>query len=76
MTLQAQIAQSFPNILRTVHLPNDKVGQIRTEIENLSMQIQQQRQEHESEIMKLRDEKAAFEEMQRERYIANQSKLD
>jgi len=26
--------------------------------------------------MKLRDEKAAFEEMQRERYIANQSKLD
>jgi len=39
VTLQAQIAQSFPNILRTVHLPNDKVGQIRTEIENLSMQI-------------------------------------
>jgi glutaredoxin-related protein len=40
------------------------------------MQIQQQRQEHESGIMKLRDEKAAFEEMQREKYIANQSKLD
>jgi hypothetical protein len=34
--LQANSTASYPNILRTVHLPNEKVGQIRGENNNLN----------------------------------------
>jgi hypothetical protein len=74
--LQAQIAKSFPNILRTVHLPNEKVGQIRTEIDKLNFTIQEQRQQQELVIHRLREEKGAFEETQREKHLFNNQKLE
>jgi len=42
---------SQPNVLRTVYLPNEKVGQIKNENDRLNMQIQQQRAEHERLLM-------------------------
>lgn len=51
-----------PNVLRTVYLPNEQVGQIQSENNLLNSQIQAQRAEHERILMQLRDQKAQFEE--------------
>lgn len=51
-----------PNILRTVYLPNEKVGQIQSHNDRLNGEIQQERAEHERVLMQLRDQKALFEE--------------
>ena len=67
---------SNPNILRTVYLPNEKVGQIRSESDRLESTIQSQRAEFERVIMHLRDEKAAFEEDKRTQYLMNKREID
>lgn len=46
---------SQPNILRTVYLPNEQVGQLKTNNEYLDRQIQAQRADHERVLMQLRD---------------------
>ena len=60
---------SQPNILRTVYLPNEQVGNLKTSNEQLNREIQAQRADHERVLMQLRDQKAQFEEQQRERYL-------
>lgn len=57
-------------------MPNEKVGQIRTEIDKLNFTIQEQRQQQELVIHRLREEKGAFEETQREKYLFNNQKLE
>lgn len=67
---------SQPNILRTIHLPNEKVGKIRAETDRLNDQIQEQRSKFEAVILRCRDEKGAFEEQMRENYIKNRETLE
>lgn len=67
---------SQPNILRTVYLPNEQVGQLKTSNEHLDRQIQAQRADHERVLMQLRDQKAQFEEQQRERYLHYKTRVE
>lgn len=67
---------SNPNILRTVYLPNEKVGQLRTENDKLEAAIQEQRAQFERVVMQLRNEKAAFEETKRDTYLKNKQEAD
>ena len=65
---------SNPNILRTVYLPNDKVGQLRSENDKLEATIQEQRAQFERVVLQLRDEKAAFEELENAMITASLAK--
>lgn len=67
---------SNPNILRTVYLPNEKVGQLRTENDKLEGAIQEQRAQFEKVVMQLRNEKGAFEETKRDTYLKNKQEAD
>ena len=58
-----------PNVLRTIYLPNDQSSQMRTEVESLHEQIQQQRVHYERILNKLRDDRSEVEESQRQRYV-------
>ena len=65
-----------PNILRTVYMPNDKIGQIKSETDKLNAQIQEDRAKFEKVILQLRHDKGSFEEMQREKYLKNRQELE
>ena len=67
---------SQPNVLRTVYLPNEKVGQMKSGNDHLNKQIQAERADHERVQMQLRDQKAQFEEQQRERYLHYKTKVE
>jgi len=58
-----------PNVLRTIYLPNDQSTQMRSEVEQLHKEIQDQRAHYERVLNSLRDERSAYEEKQRERYL-------
>ncbi|TNV79569.1 hypothetical protein FGO68_gene13151 [Halteria grandinella] len=58
-----------PNVLRTIYLPNDQSTHMRSEVESLHLQIQQQRAHYESILNKLRDARSETEESQRQRYV-------
>lgn len=51
-----------PNILRTIYLPNDQSAQMRSEVESLHQQIQEQRVHYEGVLNRLRDERSDYEE--------------
>ena len=59
-----------------MYLPNENVGKLNKENEQFSSQIAQQRAQFEAVLLQLRDEKAAFEEVQREKYVRNKQHLD
>lgn len=65
-----------PNILRTVYLPNEQVGQIKTDNDKLNSQIAQERVEHERVLMQLRDQKGQFEEDQRVQYLVKKQRVE
>ena len=65
-----------PNVLRTVYMPNEKVGQIQTENDRLNGQIQAQRADHERILMQLRDQKALFEENRRGQYMHYKERVE
>ena len=67
---------SNPNVLRTVYLPNEQVGHLKSENDTLNRQIQQQRAEHERVLMQLRDQKAQFEETQRDKYLGYKQRVE
>lgn len=58
-----------PNVLRTVYLPNEQSGSIRTEVEHLSKEIQEQKVEYEKILFDLKTQKADFEEKMRVQYL-------
>ena len=55
-------AQGAPNILRTIHMPNQHASTASSETQRLTHQIEQNRMKYEQTINRLRDEKIAFEE--------------
>jgi hypothetical protein len=58
-----------------VHLPNENVDKIKNEIDQISSRIQTERQQQEFSVLSLRDEKGAFEEQMRLKYLEQQSQL-
>lgn len=58
-----------PNILRTIYLPNDQSQQLRSEVDTLHAQIQEQRVHYERILLKMRDDRSNYEEQQRVRYL-------
>ena len=59
-----------------MYLPNEKVGEIRSQSDRLETTIQSQRAQFERVIMQLRDEKGAFEEDKRTQYLMNKREID
>ena len=57
-------------------MPNDKIGQIKSETDKLNAQIQEDRAKFEKVILQLRHDKGSFEEMQREKYLKNKQELE
>ena len=58
-----------PNVLRTIHLPNDQAFQVKSEVEALHQQVTEQRLAYERALDQLRAEKGDYEEAQRVKYI-------
>ena len=58
-----------PNILRTVYMPNEQATSAQKEANKLNQQIDEQRMQFEGVISSLRDQKIAFEEQNREKYL-------
>lgn len=56
-------------MLRTIYLPNDQSQLLRGEVEQLHQQVQEQRVYYERLLNTLRDERSAYEEGQRTRYL-------
>ena len=56
-------------------MPNENVDKIKNEIDQISSRIQTERQQQEFSVLSLRDEKGAFEEQMRLKYLEQQSQL-
>ena len=58
-----------PNVLRTIYMPNYEVDDAREQIEILRKEINEERQYYEDIMKNLQDDKASFENGQRDSYM-------
>ena len=75
-TGSAPAVPSNPNVLRMVYLPNESVGRVKNENDQINKQIAEQRAQFERVVLQLRDQKALFEESKRQEYLHYKAKQD